>query len=329
MSRFFVRRMLILPIALALVNFLGFGYAHIAGPLRAGSIPHSVQSGEIQPLLPAYISYVGSLVGRDFSMLLAVPGSIRTGPVALGETVWNAGVASLGLIAISSTASILVGMAIAMLAVRDNPPRVSRWFTLVSTVGMAMPSFYIGSLFILAAIYYVLWKGPGTPIPLPISGFGWDKHLVMPALALMVRPTVQVAQLTANLLANELSAQYVVAARSLGYTWRAIRIRFAFRPIIAPVILTIAGTLRLLVGELVLVEWLFQWPGLGRLLAWTLVPPQLSSAAGSPLFLNPPVIALILTMIAAFFLFSDFLAAFLVRVFDPRLRTAEVESVQR
>lgn len=99
------------------------------------------------------------------------------------------------------------------------------------------------------------------------------------------------------------------------------------RNILAPVILMLATVMRLLVGELVLVEWLFRWPGLGRLLAWTLVPPQLSSSAGSPLFLNAPVMATTLTIIAALFLLTDLAAALLVRVYDPRTRTSESEVV--
>jgi ABC-type dipeptide/oligopeptide/nickel transport system permease component len=321
MARFFARRLLVIPLALLLVNFLSFTYAHYARPMRAARSPLGGGPIQVQPLIPAYQVYLQSMLRLDFSAQLATPGSIRTGPANLGDTVWNATKASLGLIAIASLASVTLGLALGLAAVRTNPPRVARWLTLTATVGLAMPSFYIGSLFILASIFYVLWRGTGTPIPFPLSGFGWDRHLVLPLLALMARPTVQVAQVTANLLSGELSEQYVVAARSLGRTWREIRNRLAFRPIIAPVILIVAASTRLLVGELILIEWLFRWPGLGRLLAWTLVPAQLTSREGSPIFLNPPVMALVITVIAAFFLFGDLLAAFLVRILDPRLRS--------
>jgi ABC-type dipeptide/oligopeptide/nickel transport system permease component len=49
---------------------------------------------------------------------------------------------------------------------------------------------------------------------LPLTGFGWDSHLIMPALVLITRPTVQIAQATAGLLSDELGKQYVVAAAS-------------------------------------------------------------------------------------------------------------------
>jgi peptide/nickel transport system permease protein len=328
MTRFILRRLVFIPIVLALVNFLGFTYAHYARPLRAARTPFG-GSPEVGPLLPAYQAYLADLLNMNFGIELAVPGGARSNvAVTLGETLSRALGASLGLMALALLLSVLVGFLLGFRAVRNDPPGVARWLALLSTVGLAMPSFYIGSLFIFGLVFYVLWRGPGTEMPLPLDGFGWDNHLILPILALMARPTVQLAHVTAGLLSGELGKQYVVAARSLGYTWRSIRVQYALRNVIAPVILTVAGLLRLLVGELVLIEWLFKWPGLGRLLAWTLVPAQLTSSQGSPLFLNTQVMAAVLTLIAALFLLSDFIAAILVRIFDPRLRAPETETYQ-
>lgn len=324
MTRFIARRLVMLPVALLLVNFLGFTYAHYARPLRAARTPY-VRAEPAGALLPAYTDYVRSLVARDFSMQLNTPGSRGASLLTLGKTLAGASLASLGLLGLALLLSTALGMILGLLAVQHDPPRVARWLTLISTTGLAMPSFYIGSLFIVGSIFFVLRTGPGVEMPLPIDGFGWDAHLVFPTLALMARPTVQVAQVVAGLLTGELDKQYVVAGRSFGHTWRSIRNRYALMNIIAPVILTFAGMLRLVVGELVLVEWLFKWPGLGRLLAWTLVPAQLSSSAGSPLFLNPQLMAAVLTLIAALFLLVDFTSAVLVRKLDPRLMKVESE----
>ena len=173
---------------------------------------------------------------------------------------------------------------------------------------------------IVASVSYVVWRGPGTDIPVPIQGFGWDKHLIFPVIALMARPTMQIAQFTAGTLSGELNKQYVKAGRSLGQTWRSIRLKYAMRNIIAPVILTITGSFRLLVGELVVVEWLFAWTGLGRLLAQTLVPPLQTNAAETLLFLDPPTVSIILTVFGGLFLVADLLASLAVRTIDRRLR---------
>jgi len=94
--------------------------------------------------------------------------------------------------------------------------------------------------------------------------------------------------------------------------------------VIAPIILSIAGSFRQLFGELIVVEWLFNWPGLGNLLASTLVPNVLSTNLGaSASFLNPPTVAADITMIGLLFLITDLLSSTLVRVFDPRLRVQD------
>jgi peptide/nickel transport system permease protein len=189
-----------------------------------------------------------------------------------------------------------------------------------------MPSFYIGSLFVWLLISYLLKGGYGTQLPFPIRGFGWDRHLVLPVLALMALPTVRIAQVTAELLKDELDKQYVVAARSVGYTWRAILRRNALHNIVASVILSVASAVRLLVSELIVIEWLFEWPGLGRLLASTLIPSGISSPVQAPMFLNPAAVAGVLAVFAALFLITDLIAAALVRLADPRLRTHEEEA---
>lgn len=327
MAKFIVQRLLIIPLLLLLVNFLGFAYAHYARPIRAARTPY-VQSEEAGPLIPAYLDYLQTLISLDFGMELATPDNYRTNtPVTLGDTLKQATIASLGLLVISLSISVIAGLYLGFKATRNDPPDISHWLTVSSTIGLAMPSFYIGSLLIIGLIFYIIWRGPDSELLLPLSGFGWDVHLILPVLALMARPTFQLAQVTAGVLSAEIGKQYVIAGRSFGHTWRSIRLHYALRNVVAPVILTIAGLQRFLVGELIMIEWLFRWPGLGRILGWTLVPAQLTSSRGSPLFLNPPVMATVLTLIAALFLLTDFFAAVSVRYLDPRLRNQETEIV--
>jgi peptide/nickel transport system permease protein len=320
MAKFILQRLLIIPLLLLLVNFLGFTYAHYARPIRAARTPY-VQAEEAGPLIPEYIDYLKTLVDLDFGLEIATPDNARSNtPVTLGETLARATLASLGLLVISLSISIILGLYLGFKATKNDPPDTSRWLTISSTVGLAMPSFYIGSLLIIGLVFYIIWRGPDTDMPLPLSGFGWDMHLVLPVVALMARPTFQLAQVTSGVLSAELGKQYVIAGRSMGRTWRSIRMRFALKNVITPVILTIAGLQRFLVGELIMIEWLFRWPGLGRMLGWTLVPAEFTSSSGSPLFLNPPIMATLLTLIAALFLFTDLVAAIAVRYLDPRIK---------
>jgi peptide/nickel transport system permease protein len=170
-------------------------------------------------------------------------------------------------------------------------------------------------------VFVLVFRGPNSESPIPIQGFGWDNHLILPVIALMLRPTVQIAQVTSEMLAGEFGKQYIIASRSFGHTWHDIRWRQAMRNVLAPIILSIAGSFRLLVGELIVVEWLFNWPGLGKMLASTLVPGSLSTNLGAnALFLDPVIVAADITFIGLFFLIADLIASISVRLVDPRLR---------
>jgi peptide/nickel transport system permease protein len=318
MLRFILRRLALLPFALILIHFMGFTYAYVARPIRAARTPYLRQEVENPlPLLETYKQQVEDIFNGSLSQ------PYERGPQigSLGQDLWQGLLASLGLLTISLLCSILFGVALGLLAIRNQPPGVRSWLTPLSTIGLAMPSFYIGSLSILAIVYFAMARDPLAASPLPIHGFGWDNHLVLPVLALMLRPTVQIAQVTANLLVGELGKQYIIAARSFGHTWHDIRWRQAMRNILAAVILSIASTFRLLVGELVVVEWLFEWPGLGEMLASTLVPGMLSSSLGAThYFLDPTIVAFDIAIFGALFLLADLFASALVRIVDPRLR---------
>ena len=326
MTRYIFRRILIIPFALILIHFLAFTYATVARPIRAARTPYLRESIESVPLKEAYIEHVKQILSGNLG---DIPGPLG----GLGESIWAATKASMGLLVPAILVSTLLGLLLGSQAVRAQPAGVKRWLTPIATIGLATPSFYLGSLGILGIIFYVLWRGAGTESPLPIGGFGWDKHMILPVVVLSLRPVVQIAQVVAGLMSGELRKDYVIAERSFGYSWRKIRWKYGMKNILAPVLLTIAGTFRMTVGDLVVVEWLYHWPGLGYLLASALVPGELSTNLGAtPLFLNPPIIAAIITVIAALFLTVDLTASIAVRVIDPRLRpqdeTAKAGGVQ-
>jgi peptide/nickel transport system permease protein len=315
MLRFILRRLALIPPALLLINFLGYAYANLVLPLRAARTPYLMSMPKPGPLLPSYFDYLGRAIRFDFGTISSGAGQTES---SVAEVLGQAIPASLGLLVIALAISVGLGLTLGVVAARTDPPHQARWMPVASTVGLAMPSFYIGSLFLLAVFALVL--NSGGALLLPLQGFGWDEHLVLPVLALLVRPTVQIGQMTSGLLVDELGKLYVVSARSFGNSWGIVRWRHALRNVLAALVLAIAGSFRLLVGELILVEWLFKWPGLGYLFAQTLIPPLLSTGMRSPVFLNPTVVATVLTILAALFLLTDLIASVVVRAIDPRLR---------
>jgi peptide/nickel transport system permease protein len=321
MLRFLLRRLLIIPIALVFVNFVGFAFAHVTFQLQQLQTVYGTGKEGITPVWPEYVRYANGVLQGNFGKM----------PIGIDEpileTLGRASVASLGLVTLAFVISTILGLALGLAAVRVDPPQTMHWLALTSTVGLAMPSFYIGTLLVSALLAGVL--NDKVAAFLPVAGFGWDNHLILPVVALVIRPAMQIAQVSANLLSGELGKRYIVAARSFGHTWRAIRWDKALRNVLAPLILTLAGSFRLLMAEMVIVEWLFSWPGLGRLLVLTLVPPNLSNPAGmvniSAYFLNPALVAGLLTVFSLLFLLADLFASSTARLIDPRLRMMEEE----
>lgn len=322
MLRSFARRLLLIPFILLVVNFVGFSFAHLTFQLQQSQTAYGSGREGFVPVWPVYGEYLQGILKGDLGQM---PFGANE-PIA--ASLSKASLSSLLLVTLALGLSIILGLLLGLVAVRVDPPRTMRWITLVSTAGLAMPSFYVGTLLISGVLLGVLrFKGEAF---LPVGGFGWDEHLVLPVLALVIRPAMQIAQMTSGLLSAELGKRYVITARSFGHTWRAIRWDKALRNILAPVILTIAGSFRLLMAELILVEWLFSWPGVGRLLVLTLVPPNLSSPGGyentSAFFLNPPLVAGLLGVFSLLFLLADMLASGAAQAADPRLRAVDEEA---
>lgn len=306
MIRFAARRILTFPFILLVANFIGFAFAFYFEPVVASSNPYSSGQIILPPLFPEYFDYVSGFVNLDFGM------TYNGEPVltAIARLSLN----SFGLIFIALTLSIVLGILLGRLAVRRDSMKTSSWLTVLATMGLASPGFYIAiiliSVFLLITIY-----GPGLVIP--FQGFGWDAHLILPVLVLMVQPTVKIAQVTGSTLVDELQKPYVKAGISMGLTFREMKNRFAFRNIVASILQAMAYSARLMVAELIIIERLFNWPGLGRFIGTVLQPVTGFSRTA---IMTPATMAGLLTTLVLVFLIIDLVTVLLARVIDPRLR---------
>lgn len=304
-----LRRLFAVPVMLLLINAFGYFYASFARvanaspPLAFGTLVGQTRS--------AYWQYLQNIVYLDFGVL-----PYGRGPVS--GAVLTVLPNSLGLLVLAFAISTIVGLSVGLQSVRANPPAVASWLTPIATLGLAMPSFYVGTLSYALLVFFIL---QGWPRPdLPFSGTGWDRHLVLPLLALCLRPAMQTALLSGRLLADELGKQYVTTARSVGQTWLRIRWHSALRNIMAPLGVSLLASLRLLTGELLVVEWIFQWRGVGRLLAEAFLPPRLSTHQARALFLEPALVAFLLMLVTFGFVLTDLFGRLLIPRLDPRLR---------
>ncbi len=154
---------------------------------------------------------------------------------------------------------------------------------------------------------------------IPWQGYGLDGHLVLPVLALAVRPVFYLARVTAGLLEHELQQDYIRTARSKGLPWHGVLFRQALPPITSPVFTSIGHALRMLVSQLIIVEALFNWPGLGRMFLATL-GIRTDGGPPTPFYASPETLAALAVIFSFMLLSIDLIASVLAYWCDPRLR---------
>ncbi|MCQ1535316.1 ABC transporter permease [Methanosarcina sp. KYL-1] len=169
-----------------------------------------------------------------------------------------------------------------------------------SLLGVSIPNFWLGLLFIwLFALILRL---------LPSYGYGSLENLVLPALTLGTSMAAVTTRLTRSSMLEVLKQEYIVAARAKGLDERTILIRHALKNALLPV-LTFAGMqLGYLLGGTVIVETIFAWPGLGKLLVDSIFSRDFAMVQGCVLF------------IAVLFSLSNLAVDILYAVLDPRIR---------
>ncbi|MDQ6859343.1 MAG: ABC transporter permease [Chloroflexota bacterium] len=143
------------------------------------------------------------------------------------------------------------------------PRRIGEGLRSVTNLGVALPAFFLAFLLQVAAVE--LSKSAGRPL-VPTTGFGLDAHLVIPVLSLAAAPFAYVTRLVA-LGATDLNARdFVRTARAKGLSERAIIYQHIAPNMVGALSEAALGGLRLILGGLVIVEYLVVWPGLGSLL---------------------------------------------------------------
>jgi peptide/nickel transport system permease protein len=171
---------------------------------------------------------------------------------------------------------------------------------LFTMLGLSLPSFLVGLVLILVFSVYLGW--------LPSSGAGTPLHLIMPAFALGWYFAASHMRLTRSSMLDVLGSEYIKLARLKGLPQSLVIAKHAFKNALIPV-LTLAGiNLVIMVNVAVVVETVFAWPGIGRLLYEGITFRDFPIVQG--------VVILGGFMIVIVNLFIDILYA----VIDPRIR---------
>ena len=207
---------------------------------------------------------------------------------------------SLQLALVATVISLLVGIPAGIIsAVRVN----SLWDNLgkiIALLGLSIPGFWLGLVLILVFSVWLRW--------LPTSGTGDWRHLIMPAIALGWYFSASLLRLTRSSMLEVMRSEYIKLARLKGLPETVVIAMHAFKNALIPVF-TLAGVnLVVMVNAAVIIEVIFAWPGIGRLLYEGIFQRDFPLVQG--------VVVMAGFMIIGVNLLVDVLYAFI----DPRIR---------
>lgn len=213
---------------------------------------------------------------------------------------------SAGLLLTAMALATVVGVGLGLAAAFSRRRVGSMLVMVMSVLSMSTPSFFLGMLLWMFNIY-VIYRGLDLKA-LPQTGFGWDLHLIMPALVLSARPLAQIAQVTYVSLTEVLGQDYIRTARAKGLAAHLINTRHALRNVFIPILTTMGTSLRYSLASLPVVEMFFIWPGVGLTLLQAI---DLGNSA---------LITDLILSLGLFFLLFNLVIDLLYPFIDPRLR---------
>ena len=334
MLSFIIRRLfLTIPVLLGLTVLVfaigrllpGDPVALAAGPnaTPAEIADYAREFGLDRPVWEQYGRYLAGLMQGDFGV------SIFTRRPVIEDLIAYAP-ATLELVLVAMAIALLVGVPAGLAAAvwRDRwPDTISR---VAALSAISMPRFFLGLLLQLAFAMWLGWLPLGGRFPLTedppqlVTGFltidaliahdlsaFWTacRHLAMPAIAMSLSPLATIMRMMRASTLEVMQQDYVMTERALGLPQRLIICKYVARNAISATLTVIGLYFGWLLGGTVLVETIFDWPGLGLYATKAVVTQDFM-----------PVIGVTL-VIGTLFVFANLIVDLLYGVINPKVRT--------
>tara|TARA_Y100000589_G_scaffold213857_2_gene201743 strand:- start:398 stop:1366 length:969 start_codon:yes stop_codon:yes gene_type:complete len=210
--------------------------------------------------------------------------------------------------------ALLFAIPLGVLCAKYKDTFLDKFISSVSILGMSLPSFLIAIIFAYFFAYHLAWL-----TGLNITGSLYEindlgerklqlKNIILPSLTLGIRPMAVIINLVRNSLIDELSSNYVLLARSKGFSYLYVIIVHALRNSLTSVVTTASGWFAGMLSGAVFVEYIFGWNGLGKLLVDALVNVDF------------PLVMGVILVISTCFIIINILVDLIYIWLDPRVK---------
>lgn len=234
------------------------------------------------------------------------------------SSITGASVNSMLAIRLPATLELsLIGLAFATIfgilfgfiaAIRRNKP-IDYTMTSIGMMGVSVPDFFFGMMLILLFAVKLGWLPTGGRSSIGAEGFFDEaKYLILPGLCMGINLTANLMRFTRNAMIDVMNKDYMKTARAKGLTEYQVNIKHCFRNGSAPVLMLLTSRLAYLVSGAVVIETVFNYPGMGSLMVSAVTKTDFQVAMSIMLIIS-------IVVLVAYFLADIFLA-----IMDPRIR---------
>ncbi|SDW45399.1 peptide/nickel transport system permease protein [Albimonas donghaensis] len=252
-----------------------------------------------QPIWMQYLKYFGAIAQGDLG------NSMRDGRTAL-EVVGERVPMTLAITLPAFALNLLIGLPAGIFAALNRNTWADRAIMAGSVMGFTVPSFVMG--LVLALIFAVKLRW------LPSGGSDTISHAILPVVTMGVIGAAVIARFTRSAMLEVLGQPYVRTASAKGLVWREVIVGHVLPNAAIPTLTIIGFMVGSLVAGAVVVESIFSWPGVGRLLVTAVANRDLA------------VVQVIILMIGTTMVGANLAVDLAYGWVDPRLRTARLKT---
>ena len=247
-----------------------------------------------QPVWVQYLAYLGNVLHGDFGQ------SMRDGRPAM-QLVIERIPATLAITLPALLLKVGLGVPAGIYAALHRNTVIDRTVMAAATAGFTVPSFVLGLVLVLVFAVQLRW--------LPSGGQDTVSSAVLPIITLAMGGAAVLARFTRSAMLEVLGQPYIRTASARGVPWAAVVRRHALPNAAIPTVTVVGFMVGSLMAGAVVVESVFSWPGVGRLLVGAVSNRDLG------------VVQCILLLVASTMVCANLVVDLLYGVLDPRLRT--------
>lgn len=261
----------------------------------------AVKLGLDQPLIVQYGQWAAGILRGDLGRSLVLEQPIA--PILM-----EALARSLMLAVVALAVVAVVGIGLGVLAAVQRGKLTDQLVSGISYLGIAVPDFFWAIVLVLIFGSYMKLLPTGGYAPISDGFLPWASHLVLPVVTLVLMLLARIARLTRSSMIDVLQTNYVKFARAKGMPESVVILRHALKNALLPTITVLAIDFGLILGGVVVIETIFSYPGMGRLLLFAIQRHDL------------PLIQATILVVSAAYCLANLTADLLYAYVNPKIR---------